>query len=177
MDRGGWVARERDQEAFVAFVVARRAALLRTAYVLTGNHHAAEDLVQAALTRTAAHWRRVVAGGDPEPYVRRVMYHEHVSAWRRRRHLHEVPVEESPEATAAPPTEDRVLLVAALARLTPKQRAVLVLRYLEDRSEAQTAAVLSCSVGTVKSQTRHALARLRILAPDLLEDLDPEVAR
>ncbi len=164
-----------DEDSFHAFVAARRGALLRSAYLLTGDHHAAEDLVQTALYKTALHWRRVVAAGDPEPYVRRVLYNEFVSAWRRRRHLREVSELEivAPEGAAAPAgSDDRVVLRAALARLTPKQRAVLVLRYFDDLTEVQAAAVLGCSPGTVKSQTRHALERLRVLAPDLLADPD-----
>ena len=159
-------------ESFHAYVSARRSALLRSAYLLTGDHHAAEDLVQTALFKTALRWRRVAAGGDPEPYVRRVLYNEHVSVWRRGRRITEVPVE-PPEQVGAPAgSEDRLVLREALARLTPKQRAVLVLRYFEDLTEVQTAAVLGCSPGTVKSQTRHALERLRVLAPDLVADPD-----
>ena len=161
-----------DEESFHAYVSARRGALLRSAYLLTGDHHAAEDLVQAALFKTAMRWRRVAAGGDPEPYVRRVLYNEHVSAWRRRRRINEVAVSPPDSAGAGAGSEDRLVLSAALSRLTPKQRAVLVLRYFEDLTEVQTAAVLGCSAGTVKSQTRHALERLRVLAPDLIADPD-----
>ncbi len=161
-----------DEESFHSYVAARRAALLRSAYLLTGDHHAAEDLVQAALFKTALRWRRVAARGDPEPYVRRVLYNEHVSAWRRRRRITEVPVSPPERAGVSDGTDDRVVLREALSRLTPKQRAVLVLRYFEDLTEVQTAAVLGCSPGTVKSQTRHALERLRVLAPDLVADPD-----
>jgi RNA polymerase sigma-70 factor (sigma-E family) len=166
------VGEKADEESFHAYVSARRGALLRSAYLLTGDHHAAEDLVQTALFKTAMRWRRVAAGGDPEPYVRRVLYNEHVSAWRRRRHLTEVAVSPPDRAGAGAGSDDRVVLQEALARLTPKQRAVLVLRYFEDLTEVQTAAVLGCSPGTVKSQTRHALERLRVLAPDLVADPD-----
>lgn len=162
------------QEGFTCFVRARSAALGRTAHLLTGDRQLAEDLLQEALTRVAARWEKVCAGGDPEPYVRRVLYTCAVDGWRRRR-----PVEvlgEVPGATAADSSEEvtrRVVLREALARLTPRQRAVLVLRFYEDATEVQAAQVLGCSVSTVKSQTRHALARLRTLAPELEETFGP----
>jgi RNA polymerase sigma-70 factor (sigma-E family) len=165
-------------ESFQAYVRARSAALARVAYLLTGDRHAAEDLVQEALIRVAGRWPRVVAQGDPDPYVRRVLYHQHVSLWRRSRHR-PMPVPDLPEAVTPDPAGalTRALTVrAALARLTPKQRAVLVLRYFEDRSEAEAAQLLSCSVGTIKSQTSKALARLRQIAPDLLAPAPTEGA-
>jgi RNA polymerase sigma-70 factor (sigma-E family) len=154
---------------FREFVAARSRALSRTAYLLTGDPHSAEDLLQEALTRVASRWRRVVASGDPEAYVRRVLYTTHVSWWRRRRHgepsNREVVVDQTESATA------RVVLTAALAQLTPKQRAVLVLRYYEDLPDSATASILGVSVSTVKSQTRYALARLRELAGVEIADL------
>lgn len=156
-----------DEEAFRAFVSSRRPRLLRAAYLLTGDAGLAEDLVQTALFRTALGWKRIAAGGDPEPYVRRILYNEHVSSWRRkapREVLGSAPPE---QLAAADDVERRLVLREALLRLTPKQRAVLVLRYYEDLTESQAAAVLGCSPGTVKSQSRHALARLRELAPEL----------
>lgn len=166
------------EESFRAFVVARRPALLRTAWLLTGSRDDAEDLVQTALVRAARHWSRVVAAGDPEPYVRRVLVTAHVSAWRTAsRRVVTTPLDGLPDGGPALPgsrgpgdserTEDRLVLSAALARLTPRQRAVLVLRFYEDLTETQTAETLGIGVGTVKSQTRHALARLRDLAPEL----------
>jgi RNA polymerase sigma-70 factor (sigma-E family) len=164
-------------DGFREFVLARRTALSRTAYLLTGDHALAEDLLQAALARTAEHWHRIV-GGDPEAYLRRVMVNERTSRWRRRRYAVEVPT--SVDALAAlatasgPDTADAVVrrttLVAALAQLPPRQRAVIVLRFFDDLSEAQTAEVLGCAIGTVKSQAHLALARLRTLAPTLLSD-------
>lgn len=169
-----------ERDTFTEFVVTRRTALLRSAVLLTGDQGLAEDLVQTALSRVAARWGTVVAAGDPEPYVRRTMYHAHVSSWRRRR---VVEVLGEPPATGAgaqaTPTTDadvRVDVRNALARLTRKQRAVLVLRYFEDLSESQTAAVLGCSVGTVKSQARDALARIRVVAPELSELVEPTTA-
>jgi RNA polymerase sigma-70 factor (sigma-E family) len=171
-------------EGLREFVVARGAALSRTAYLLTGDHQLAEDLLQHALARTAAHWRRVVAGGNPEGYVRRVMVNERTSRWRRRRYA-EVggpAAEEVLAAGPAPGARDeaeaavrRIALRRALAALPPRQRAVIVLRFFEDLPEAKTAELMGCSVGTVKSQTHDALTRLRALAPDLLAEFAPEV--
>ncbi len=155
--------------SFDAFVRARSHALGRAAYLLTGDVHLAEDLVQTALHRAAMRWERLTASGDPEAYVRRILYNEHVSWWRRRR-LRESYGDEAPERAAhRVDSELRVTMRDALRRLTPHQRAVLVLRFYEDMSESQAAAVLGCGVGTVKSQTRHALGRLRVLAPELAE--------
>lgn len=167
------------QRSFEAYVRTRGAALFRTAYLLVGDHHLAEDLVQQALLRAVGGWTRIVAAGDPDAYVRRILYHEHVSAWRRlRRRVLEVPGAALPER-AADRSDDVVVALAvrrALARLGPRQRAVLVLRYFEDRSEAQTAEILGVRVGTVKSQTRDALARLRVLAPELSDQIDAGMA-
>lgn len=149
------------QEGFAAWVDARRASLWRSAWLLTGDAHRAEDLVQTALVKVWPRWDRVVSGGDPEPYVRRVMYTTYVTWWRRRWN-----VEQSGDVTAesaAPATDADIQLdlARALATLPRGQRAVVVLRFFDDLTEAQTAHVLGCSVGTVKSQTSRALARLR----------------
>lgn len=156
------MTREQD---FDAFVVARTPALARTAYLLTGDAHLAEDLVQTALFKAAKAWHRIE--GDPEPYVRRILYTQNVSWWRRRR-IAEVGLG-SYDAAGAPPSDPdlRLTLEEALARLTTRQRTVLVLRYFEDLTEVQTAHVLGISAGTVKSTARNALARLRTLAPEL----------
>jgi RNA polymerase sigma-70 factor (sigma-E family) len=160
-----------DQRGFEEFVAARRPALLRTAYLLTGNHADAEDLVQAALVRTVPHWRRIA--DRPEPYVRQVLVRESVSRWRRRR-WRETATDAPPDLAApAPDLDRRLALQQALGSLAPRQRAVVVLRYYEDLTEAQTAAVLGIAVGTVKSQARDGLARLRALLPDLDADGDP----
>ena len=164
-----------EDESLREFVAARGAALSRTAYLLTGGHEQAQDLLQSALAKVIPRWSRVSAG-DPEAYLRRVMYNERTSWWRARRYT-EHPVErvreDVSERAAGPDEADRaerrVVVGAALARLRPRQRAVIVLRFFEDRSEAETAAALGCSVGTVKSQTHKALARLRQVAPELAE--------
>lgn len=154
--------------SFEEFVSGRWPALVRTAYLLTGHRHDAEDLLQTALERAAVRWERL---DDAEAYVRRVLYTQAVSRWRwRRRRPPEVLTDQVPQtARSEPDRETRMVLDLALARLTPKQRAVLVLRFYEDLSESQTAEVLGCSVGTVKSQTRHALIRLQALNPHLTQ--------
>jgi RNA polymerase sigma-70 factor (sigma-E family) len=155
-----------DEAGFDAFVAGRQAALSRTAYLLTGDHHLAQDLVQAALLQAARHWRRIHT--SPEAYVRRAMYHQNISWWRRRR-LTESPLLGHDGAADAADTDLRLSLDQALARLTPKQRTVLVLRFYEDLTEVETARALSLSTSTVKSTSRQALARLRVLAPELAE--------
>ena len=157
------------QAGFEAFVAARSAALGRTAVLLAGDRHLAQDLLQDALAKVASRWDRVVAAGDPEPYVRRVLYTCAVDGHRRRR-LREVLTGDLPDVRAddaSGAADRRLVLQAALARLSPRQRAVLVLRFYDDATEVQAAAVLGCSVSTVKSTARDALARLRALAPEL----------
>jgi RNA polymerase sigma-70 factor (sigma-E family) len=166
---GGAVA---DEGSFDAFVTARTRALLRSAYLLTGDQQLAEDLVQTALAKASLRWARLVSRGDPEPYVRTVLYREHVSWWRRRR-LAEVLAPEPPEparTTAGDFTDDVAqadALHRALLQLSPRQRAVVVLRYFEDRAEGEVAALLGCSVGTVRSQNARGLARLRQVVPEM----------
>jgi RNA polymerase sigma-70 factor (sigma-E family) len=147
-------------ESFDAFVQARSRPLLRTAYLLTRDHALAEDLVQTALAKAWFAWARI-EGGDPEPYVRRIMVNTYASWWRRRWNG-EVPSDELPETPAPAATEERTDLWQALGRLPRKQRAVVVLRYYDDLTEAETARLLGCSVGTVKSQTNKAFAKLRL---------------
>ena len=154
---------------FAAFVAARRQALVRAAYLVCGDAHTAEDLVQTALVKLATRWERLRAE-RPEAYVRRIIYRDAISHWRH--HRHEILVLTVPEQGGTGrdldhDTELRLDVQRALAGLTAKQRAVLVLRYLEDRSEAETAELLGVSLGTVKSQTHAALARLRAHVPEL----------
>src|SRR5688572_18654279 len=165
--RGG--QRSEGRATFEEWARARQQHLVRSAYLLTGDFQRAEDLVQEALMRAAMRWDRL-REGNPDAWVRTVVYREHVSWWRRRRR--EVLVEVVPE----PPSYDvpslpGADLVAALARLTWSQRAVLLLRIAEDLSVAETAGVLGVTDGTVKRQTSVALTRLRELAPDL-QDLE-----
>ncbi|MFF0150234.1 SigE family RNA polymerase sigma factor [Micromonospora sp. NPDC005203] len=151
------------EEQFREFVAARSAALLRTAYLLTGDWATAEDLLQTALTKTYLAWKRLGGIEAVESYARRVMVNTSTSWWRRRWHG-ERPTEVLPERAGVDEISqqlDRDLLWRHLRELPSRQRAVLVLRYYEDLSEAQTAALLNISPGTVKSQSSRALATLR----------------
>jgi RNA polymerase sigma-70 factor (sigma-E family) len=164
--------RDAEREEFRQFVAASGSRLIRVAVALTGDHHAAEDLLQGVLTRTVSRWRRIE--GDPEAYVRRAMYHAQVTIWRRRQRLRETPTDHVPERPDhrddIGATDRRLALRQALMRLGPRQRAVLVARFYEDLSEEDTAALLGCSPGTVRSQLHRALARLRQIAPELHDD-------
>lgn len=148
-------------EGLDTLVAERGDALLATAVLLTGSRTAAEDLLQAALERLMRHWNRV--RGDREGYLRRIMYHLAVDQWRSRRRRSEVLA--SVEPPARPDGTDalhlRQALVQALATLPPRQRAVLVLRYWEQLTEAEAAETLGCSIGTVKSTASRGLSRLR----------------
>jgi RNA polymerase sigma-70 factor (sigma-E family) len=156
-----------DEAAFNDFVVARTPALTRTAYLLTHDHQLAEDLVQTALFKAAQAWGRIE--GQPEPYVRRILYTENISRWRRRRVSETFQPWYDAPAVLGNDADLHLALERALAELTLRQRTVLVLRYYEDLTETETARVLGISVGTVKSTHRRALGRLRAVAPDLGE--------
>ena len=151
--------------SFEDFVDGSSARLFTMALLLTGQQRPdAEDLLQGVLERAYRRWRRICRNGDPEPYVRQMLVHAAVDRWRQRRHRREEPltVGASPAAgDQASEIADRDLLLRALARLPAGQRAVLVLRYFCDLSEAQTAATLGCSVGSVKKQASRALATMR----------------
>ncbi len=149
---------EREHEAFDAFVRARLPGLLRFGRALTGNEEAAADLVQDALERTLLQWPRLQSREQPEGYVRRVMINRNISIWRRMRR--ERLTDDPPERGSADRHRDRDLW-QAIRTLPPRQRAVIALRYYEDLTEAEVAAVMGCSVGTVKSQSAKALAKLR----------------
>jgi RNA polymerase sigma-70 factor (sigma-E family) len=159
-------------EGFREFMTVQGDRLSRFAYLLTGDHHAAEDLLQTALARVAARWPKVSRYERPEAYVRRAMVNEHISGWRRRRKLVEQPVEAVPDRYEDDRSEDavrRLMLKRALAALPPRQRAVIVLRYFSDLTESEVADEMGCAVGTVKSQAHAALATLRANAPHLAE--------
>jgi RNA polymerase sigma-70 factor (sigma-E family) len=151
-------------EGFAQFVEARERALQRTAYLLTGDWGLAEDLVQTALARAWPRWERIMRRDDPQIYVRRVMVNTWIT-WNRRRWRGERPSARVPDTAAAGDVAEeatvRVGLRRALGSLTPRQRAVLVLRVYDDLPEAQVAHVLNCAVGTVKSTMSQALAKLR----------------
>jgi RNA polymerase sigma-70 factor, ECF subfamily len=151
------------EEEFREFVAARSGALLRTAYLLAGDWATAEDLLQTSLTKTYLAWKRLGEIEAVEPYTRRVLVNTATSWWRRRWHG-EKPTEVLPEQPGPDRHEEAVerdALWQHVRTLPTRQRAVLVLRFYEDLSEAQTADLLDISVGTVKSQTARALATLR----------------
>ncbi len=152
-------------DGFEAFVAARGDALWRSAWLLTGDSGRAEDLVQTALAKSWPHWSRIGDPGGFEAYVRRVLFTTY-AAWWRRRWNGERPASDLPDGTA-PAGGDPDLrrdLLTALAGLPRGQRAVVVLRYVEDRTERETADLLGISIGTVKSQAARGLAALRASA-------------
>lgn len=153
----------RPRTDFDEFVAARSTGLLRTAYLLTRDHALAEDLLQTALTKAWFAWDRIER--DPEPYVRKILVNTFSSWWRRKwngEHAFEEPPEPAPSRGHHDQADQRHDLWEAMGRLPRKQRAVVVLRFVEDLSEAETARLLGVSTGTVKSQTSKGLAKLRI---------------
>ena len=157
------------ERAFDAFARASGDRLLRSAYLLTGNHASAQDLVQSALTTTWTHWSSIREPTAAEAYARRCMVRTQASWWRRKGRG-ELPTAELPEVgSAAEDVATSVAVVSALGLLDQRSRAVLVLRFFDDLSEADTAAALGISAGTVKSRTSRALAKLRDL--DVWEEL------
>lgn len=154
---------QRDVASFSDFVEARSAALFRTAYLVVGDYQLAQDLLQEALFKTLVAWPRLRDPAKAEAYVRRTVVTTAIS-WRRRRSFHERPADSLPEPSTLDRTEELVtyqLLLAHLGQLAPRQRAAIVLRYYEDLTESQTAEVMGCSVGAVKSQVFVGLGRLR----------------
>jgi RNA polymerase sigma-70 factor (sigma-E family) len=151
----------RRDDDFASFVAADSTRLLRSAYLLTGSRPAAEDLLQDALERTYVAWHRV---DDPYAYVRTALTRAAINQWRTRRRRPQTELADRHQPVADDGSDaraDRSVLLAALDRLPRRQRAVIVLRYLDDLSEAETAAAMGCSVGTVKSHTSRALTALR----------------
>ena len=164
------------ENAFRELVAVRGDALARTAFLLTGDWARAEDLVQSALATTWSHWRSLREPAAAEAYTRRCMARLATSWWRRR-WRGEVPTAELPDVAARSPYDDvdvATTVSRALAQLTARQRAVVVLRYFDDLSEVATAASLGCAVGTVKSVHSAAIAKLRTL--DCWADVLPEGA-
>lgn len=158
----------RRDDDFVAFVDARSPALLRTARLLTsGDQHAAEDLLQTALERAYVAWPRIHRKGAEEGYVRTIMTRAAIDWTRQRGRRGEVVTDEVPELLVHPVgPEDRDHVFALLGALPPRQRAVMVLRYYDDLSEAQIADALGCSAGTVKAHASRALVTLRRLSAE-----------
>lgn len=160
---------DRDTE-FTAYMQARRTSLMRTAYLLAGDHATAEDLVQTALAKLYLSWDKVRERDSLDGYVRRILVNENSSLWRRAFKRSEVSSQALPERGVSDEYDDGVSaqLWAFVQTLPRRQRAVVVLRYYEQLTEAETADVLGCSVGTVKSQASRALAALRERAPQSL---------
>jgi len=159
--RGSIGVEARDAD-FVEYVEARQQALVRFAYLLTSNHHTAEDLVQTALAKTYLTWDRLRDRGAVDAYVRRIIVNENTSLWRRAWKRNERTTDELPDAGVHDADLDgRDAMWQVVQTLPTKQRAAVVLRYYEDLSEAETAEVLGCSVGNVKSQTSRAIASMR----------------
>lgn len=162
--------RSADDADFTAFVAGASRRLLRSAYLITGDVSAAEDLLQTALERAYRRWSHCQRQGTPEAYVRRIIVNAATDGWRREQALRSVALSDG----QVPALDDarlesvpvREALIAGLRELPAGQRAVLVLRYFDDLTEAETARTLGCSVGTVKSQHARAMARLRQMLPD-----------
>ena len=153
----------RNRVGFGDYVRSRGGSLLRAAQALTGNHADAEDLVQATLVKTCQSWDNVADPAALDTYVRRVMVNTHISGWRRRR-VDEYPTDQVPDAVAADHTGDsdlQELVQRAVDRLPRRMRAAVMLRFYDDMSEPEVAAVLGVSVGTVKSTVARAVAKLR----------------
>lgn len=147
---------------FEEFMAARWASLYRFAYMLVGDHFRAEDLLQEVMARTCVRWRSIRDKGAAEAYVRRGLVRQATGVWRRRDR--ETLVEQTPDAAVVGNVEqaaERHAVWDEIRLLPPRMRAALVLRYLEGMSEAEAAAALGVSVGSIKSQTHHALKRLR----------------
>ena len=156
-----------DDSEFIDWVAGHQRQLLRTAYLLSGDVHRAQDLVQEALIKVALRWPRL-RSGNPAAYARQIIVRDNISWWRR--HRRELPTTHESDARSVSSDPETALVVRrALDRLTARQRAVLVLRHFDDLSERETADVLGINVGTVKSTNATALARLREGAPELLD--------
>jgi len=165
-------------DEFAEFVTRWSPALLRVAFLLTSDRGEAEDLLQTALLKTSRHWERLTEREAAYAYVRRVLVTTHTS-WRRRRRVYEVLIDTVPDRHVGEPAEiEAGHALRALGQLPPRMRAVVVLRWYEGLSEAETAEALGCSVGSVKSQASRGLARLReLLDPSSTTVLTPEGAR
>lgn len=164
------------EREFREYVAGQQHALYKLALLLAG-HERADDLLQSALFRLAQYWPRVSRADSIDAYVRKVMYHEQASWWRRRRwreHSTAQPPDTAAPGDLAAGVALRLRLRQALAQLPPRQRAAVVLRYYEDLPERDVAAIMSCSVGTVRSHTARALAKLRASCPDLVSAPEPQ---
>jgi len=177
MDRTS--SRTRRDEEFSAYMAARQASLLRTAYLLCGDRATAEDLVQTAFAKLYLSWDKVRSRESLDGYLRRIVVNENNSLWRRAWKRREHSTDDVPESAVLDEYDDGVgaALWAHVRTLPPKQRSVVVLRYYEELSEDETAHALGISVGTVKSQASRALAGLRQRAPQSLRGDRPDSQR
>jgi RNA polymerase sigma-70 factor (sigma-E family) len=165
------VHRDQRSLAFEQFVEESTGSLLRTAYLVTGDASFAEDLVQESLFKVARRWARVGSMGSPRAYARKILVNLALDGSKRRSlHRGELGKESRPDGPASEvawsafgAVDDRLELIRALGELPARQRAALVLRFFDDLSEAEVASTLGCSVGTVKSTTSRALAKMREL--------------
>ncbi|GLZ37603.1 SigE family RNA polymerase sigma factor [Actinokineospora sp. NBRC 105648] len=166
---------QREEQEFAEYFAARRDAVRRTAYMLCGDWHRADDLAQTAFVALHRRWRKIRDRGALDAYVRRsvvrAMIDETRRPWRRERHVEEVPEVATSDAEVGETVANRSALLGGLAKVPPRQRAVLVLRFLEGLDVAGTAQALKCSEGTVKSQTARGLATLRSVLGDAVDDL------
>ena len=164
----------RDTAAFAEFAAARSPALLRSAYLMVGDHGLAQDLVQEALAKTYVAWPQLREVGAVEAYTRKALTTTYISWWRRKAWRSERPHDDVPDQADQSPWHGEEVVTRAwmwevLQSLPPRQRSAIVLWYYEDLSEAQTAEAMGCAVGTVKSQVAAGLKKLR---DQLGEDVD-----
>lgn len=160
------------------FVAAERAVLLRAAFLLTGSQEAAEDVVQETLVRVLVHWRRVSRADSPSAYARRMLLNVFLRG-RQRAWSGELPYNQVPDRPGESPyaaSDERDAVRRALLTLPPRQRAAVVLRHYEDRSESETARLMDCSIGTVKSLTSRGLGSMRSALAMPLQDASERTA-
>ena len=154
------------EQSYCDYVMARRPALIREAYLLVGDVHLAEDLVQTALAKAYVAWNRVAASSAPDAYVRRILINANISRHRRRRVAEVLTALPTDRAEAPPEAMESPAVIQALMALPQRQRAAIVLRFWDDLPESAVAALMGCSVGTVRTHTARAMAKLRA-HPDL----------
>jgi len=166
---------QRDEKDFAEYFAARRDAVRRSAYLLCGDWHRADDLAQTAFVALHRRWRKIRDRGALDAYVRRTLVRavidESRRPWRRERFVEELPEKPSSDGEVGDSVATRSALIGGLRLVPPRQRAVLVLRFLEGLDVAATAEALKCSEGTVKSQTARGLTALREALGDTLDDL------
>lgn len=149
------------EQSYCDYVIARRPALIREAYLLVGDVHLAEDLVQTALAKAYVAWHRVAASHAPDAYVRRILINANISRRRRRRVAEVLTAVPTDQAQAPGPGLESAMVIQALMALPQRQRAAIVLRFWDDLPESAVAELMGCSVGTVRTHTARAMAKLR----------------